>query len=125
MSTTAGKREPHSKATTRADRLRPLNLPQPVKVELDDAGLPSVVADSYCSASLPLCNPGNHEGRSEAIESSVAGKAVESIIEVWHIDDEWWRDTISRRYVEVILDGGKHVILYEDLTTNDWFKQMP
>ena len=60
-----------------------------------------------------------------ASESDAAERTVESILETWHIDDEWWREPISRRYVEVILEGGKHVVLYEDLNTGDWFMQMP
>jgi hypothetical protein len=50
---------------------------------------------------------------------------VEEILEIWRIDDEWWRRPISRRYVEVVLEGGGHVVLFEDLETGDWFCQMP
>jgi len=121
QSMTTGKRETRPKTTARADQLRPLNLPQAVKVELDETGLPAVVADAF----RPTDRPGNDEERSETIEGGVAGKAVESIIEVWHVDDEWWREPISRRCVEVILEGGKHVVLYENLTTGEWFMQMP
>ena len=119
MSTSTGKRE------ARADQLRPLNLPQPVKVELDDAELPAVVAEVFRPSTHPHVRPDNEEERSEAIHSGLVGKAVEAIIEIWHVDDEWWREPISRRCVEVILEGGKHVVLYEDLTTRDWFMQRP
>ncbi len=50
---------------------------------------------------------------------------IEEIIETWRIDDEWWRTPISRRYVDVVLEGGGHVVLFEDLTTGQWFVQMP
>ena len=121
MSTTTGKREARLKAAARVDQLRPLNLPQPVKVELDDAELPAVVVDAF----RPPVRLKNEEKSGEAIDSGLVGKAVETIIEIWHVDDEWWREPISRRCVEVILEGGKHVVLYEDLTTNDWFMQRP
>ncbi len=52
-------------------------------------------------------------------------RKVEEIIEVWRIDDEWWRAPISRRYVEVVLEGGGHMVLFEDLATGSWFLQMP
>ena len=116
-STHTGAGKAQAKASPRADQLRPLNLPQPVTVELDKTGLPSVVTSGV--------RPENEEERSEAIHSDLVGKAVESIIEIWHVDDEWWREPISRRCLEVILEGGKHVVLYEDLTTNAWFMQRP
>lgn len=117
MSTIRPKREARANAPTRADQLRPLNLPQPVQVELNSAGLPAVIAS--CS------RPENSKQCGDAIDNRVAGKSVEAVMQTWQVDDEWWRAPISRRYVEVILEGGKHVVLYEDLTTNDWFMQMP
>jgi hypothetical protein len=124
MSTTTGKRAARPKATARADQLRPLNLPQPVTVELDDAGLPSKIADSYRRTAVPPYRP-DAEECNETTDRDPPGKAVETIIEIWHVDDEWWRDPIARRYVEVILEGGKHMVLYEDSTANRWFMQMP
>jgi hypothetical protein len=50
---------------------------------------------------------------------------VEAVLEDWRIDDEWWRAPISRRYVEAVLQGGKHVVFYQDLLTGEWFVQMP
>jgi hypothetical protein len=48
---------------------------------------------------------------------------VDVIGEIWRVDDEWWRQEISRRYIEVILSGGRHVVLYQDLNTGEWFEQ--
>jgi len=81
----------------KTDRLRAINTPRRVEVEIGAAGLPEMVE--------------RH--------------AVESVGETWRIDDEWWRLPISRRCVEVILDGGKHVVLFEDLTTGEWWVQKP
>jgi hypothetical protein len=125
MSTTSGKREARPKTTARADQLRQLNVPRSVEVELNNAGLPSIIADSCNAATLQRCRSDSDAEQSETAESDTVGKAVESIIEIWHVDDEWWREPISRRYVEVILEGGKHVVLYEDLITSDWFMQNP
>jgi len=44
---------------------------------------------------------------------------------MWRIDDEWWRQPIVRRYVEVILEGGGRVVLFEDPTTGEWWMQKP
>jgi len=86
----------------RPDRLRALNVPQRVEVELDERGVPAFVKPKT----------GN-------------GKRIESIGETWRIDDEWWRRPISRRHVEAILERGKRVVLFEDLITAEWWMQMP
>ena len=80
-----------------SDRLRALNVPFHVEVEFDTDGLPRAV--------------GKH--------------AVESLGEIWRVEDEWWRIPVNRRYVEAIIEGGKRVILYEDLITGEWWMQKP
>ena len=98
---------PNSGTPVRAHRLRPLNAPRPVLVELNERHLPVAVMD------VPGADPGHPGPRRE----------VETFGEIWRVDDEWWRAPISRRYVEVILKGGKHTVLYHDLTTDGWFEQ--
>ncbi len=83
------------------NKLQPLNLPQPVEVALGNEGLPQAVRN--CATAEKI--------------------AVETVMEVWRIDDEWWRQPISRQYIEVVLQGGRHLVLYEDLITGDWFMQ--
>ncbi len=78
-------------------------MPQLVHVELDAAGRPAAVQRSGAPA----------VGR------------VETVIETWRIDDEWWRDPIARRYVEVVLEGGGRMVVFEDLATGRWFMQKP
>ncbi len=91
-----------SRTPLRTDRLRAVNEPQPVTVDLDESGLMTV---------------GRSDGRT-------VGK-VEAILESWRIDDEWWRRTIARNYMEVMLEGGKRMVLFQDLLTGQWFAQMP
>ncbi|HMG17096.1 MAG TPA: hypothetical protein VK573_00120 [Gemmatimonadales bacterium] len=50
---------------------------------------------------------------------------VEAILESWRIDDEWWRQPISRSYLELLLEGGKRVVVFQDLMTGLWFMQQP
>ena len=90
------------RAPLRTDRLRAVNEPQPVTVQLDESGAMTV---------------GRHDGRT-------VGK-VEAILESWRIDDEWWRHMIARAYLAVILEGGKRLVLFQDLITGQWFVQMP
>lgn len=56
---------------------------------------------------------------------AAAGRRVEEVVEEWRIDDEWWRTPIHRRYVEVVLGGGAHVVLFEDVMTGEWYLQQP
>jgi hypothetical protein len=50
--------------------------------------------------------------------------AVESIVESWRIDDEWWREkSISRLYRRVLLEDGRVVDVYEDLVSGKWWRQ--
>lgn len=94
---------PPLKGSRRADRLRALNVPLRVEVALDDEGRPAVIGES--------ADPG--------------GRRVAEVLEVWRLDDEWWRAPIARRYVEVVLEGGGHVVVFEDLNSGKWFVQMP
>ncbi len=94
----------------RVDRLRALNQPVLVEVATDQQGRPVALIERDPS------EPNSERGTS---------KAVEAVLDSWRIDDEWWRDTISRRYVDITLDGGKHVVLFQDLISGEWFLQQP
>lgn len=102
----------HSRAPLRADRLRALNRPVRVGVALGEWGLPLEIVSPISPDSLD-----EHGGRRR--------RRVAEILDVWRIDDEWWRAPVSRRYVEVVLEGGGHVVVFEDLTTGSWFLQQP
>jgi hypothetical protein len=91
-----------SRAPLRTDRLRAVNEPSAVTVELNESGL------------MTVRRP---DGRT-------VGK-VEAILESWRIDDEWWRQPIARSYMNVLLEGGKRVVLFQDLFTGLWFLQQP
>jgi hypothetical protein len=94
-----------ARAPLRTDRLRTLNAPRLVTVEVDANGVPVVMR------------------RSDGQETNAA--VVETVLEMWRIDDEWWRKLISRRYFAVMLEGGTRVVLFEDLVTHEWFMQTP
>ena len=76
-------------------RLR-LNLPQPCRVEIaDDGGL-----------------------------LRIDERAVESVRERWLVDEGWWTDTpVRRRYSEIVLDGGRLAVVFEDLRCGGWYRQ--
>jgi len=48
---------------------------------------------------------------------------VEQILEIWQIDDEWWRERISRRYAILALEDGRTVTVFLDRVTDRWYLQ--
>lgn len=91
---------PPSRTPLRTDRLRSLNAARSVRVETDAEGTPVAVEDG-------------------------ARHPVELIRESWRVDDEWWRAPIARRYFDLLLDGGRRVLLFHDLVADEWSVQRP
>ena len=50
-------------------------------------------------------------------------RAVASIDEEWQVDDEWWRDEVSRRYYAVTLADGGRLTLFHDQIRGTWWAQ--
>jgi len=91
-----------------------------VSVELNAADVPKKVwrsRDNGGGRKTEAAVNDNSDGQ----EATAA--VVETVLEMWRIDDEWWRQLISRRYFSVLLDGGARVVLFEDLVTHEWFMQ--
>lgn len=83
-----------------AGRLRPLNRPRPLRVETGE------------------------DDRPIAISLSNGRFAVEEVLEIWRIDDEWWRRRpLSRVYYRVLLEDGRTVVVYRDEASGRWWKQ--
>ena len=85
---------------THRPRLKPLGRPKAVTVHTDEHGEP-----------VHLRFPGKPARR------------VAVVRERWRIDDEWWRETISRVYREIVLDDGRIVTLFHDLADGLWYAQ--
>jgi hypothetical protein len=84
----------------RPDRVRFLNLPRPVDVKVDaQSGLPC------------------------ALRERQHWRKIERIQDIWHVDDEWWREPVSRRYLQVVLRGGALRTLFHDRIADRWFAQ--
>ena len=80
-------------------RLRPLGFPSPIHVRINLKGQPTEIG----------------------LQDRRRGGNVASIQEIWRIDDEWWRNSISRLYYQVVLENGKIMTLYRDLTDGCWY----
>ena len=89
---------PHPGTKKGTDQLRPLNLPKPIDVQTK-GDVPAML-----------------------IEGKRRSK-VTQVQDVWRIDDEWWRNPISRRYYQLVLEDGTLRTVYHDLITNSWHEQ--
>jgi hypothetical protein len=62
--------------------------------------------------------------RDDGVPRMVDGSTVEAIREDWLVEDSWWtRRPLKRRYYELILDGGRRVVVFCDLVAGHWWKQ--
>ena len=85
--------------TVRTGALKPVNQPEPERVEESAAGLPVALRTKR-------------------------RQPIMAIDDRWRIDDEWWRsDPISRMYYVVRLVTGQKLLLYKDLISGGWYRQ--
>ncbi len=55
---------------------------------------------------------------------AVARTAVEAVREDWVVEDRWWTgQALRRRYFELVLEDGRNVVVFHDLTGGHWFVQ--
>jgi hypothetical protein len=79
--------------------LHPLNAPRPLRVREGGGGRPVLLH----------------------LKDGV--RRVQHIMEIWQVDDEWWRDPISRRYARLVLEDGRIITVFRDLLTRRWYLQ--
>jgi hypothetical protein len=73
-----------------------LARPQPIAVELGDDGLPA----------------------------AFGATRVDSVLEDWLVEDRWWSDRpVRRRYLELVLENGRCVLVFRDLNSGRWYSQ--
>jgi truncated hemoglobin YjbI len=48
---------------------------------------------------------------------------IARIQDTWRIDDEWWRDLISRRYYVLVLHNDTLRTVYQNLVDGQWYEQ--
>ena len=90
--------------------IRPLDAPQPVQVEVDGNDMPIAIAAV--------------KGRNAGASRSYKRRRVLEVLDVWRIDDEWWRkQPVSRIYYRVALEDGTITSLFKDLVSGQWSRQ--
>jgi hypothetical protein len=88
-----------SRKTLCTETFKPVNTPEPVRVEEGPSGLPMAVKLGKMAL-------------------------VAAVEDTWRIDDEWWREEpLSRIYYKVVLASGQRLSVYKDLIKNCWYRQ--
>lgn len=60
----------------------------------------------------------------DGVPAAVDGVAVESLREHWLVDDRWWVPRrLRREYFELVLAGGRVVVVFRCLLDQRWFRQ--
>jgi hypothetical protein len=52
-------------------------------------------------------------------------RRVAELGEEWRVDEEWWRDEVSRHYFAVTLADGCRLTLFLDRLAGTWFSSIP
>jgi hypothetical protein len=51
-------------------------------------------------------------------------RPVMLVREEWRVVDRWWTDDpVSRRYFDLVLEGGERCVVYRDVERREWFTQ--
>ena len=107
------------RAPAGADRLRPLNHPRPVSVLTQDRP----EATPAAAAGDPRAARGDDAAQPLVLVAGGRRRRVVNVRDSWRIDEEWWRDPISRRYYQLELDDGSLRTVYQDLVDGRWYAQ--
>ena len=52
------------------------------------------------------------------------GRRIESVREEWLVEDRWWTEApLRRHYLELVLAGGRCLVVYRDLVADRWYEQ--
>ena len=55
---------------------------------------------------------------------AVGGVPAATVLEEWVVEDRWWTGRpLRRRYLELLLENGRNVVVFHDLVTREWFEQ--
>ena len=64
-----------------------------------------------------------HKGAPKAVKFRKRLLQVKEVLNVWRIDEEWWRKPISRLYYLLECTSGSRLTVFQDLITGRWYRQ--
>jgi len=63
------------------------------------------------------------EGRPFVVRLKRRPVLVKDVVNMWRIDEEWWRKPISRLYFSLELENGARITVFRDLVGGMWYRQ--
>jgi hypothetical protein len=58
----------------------------------------------------------------DSVPAAVGATHVDSVLEDWLVEDRWWTERpVRRRYLELVLDNGRCVLVFRDLSSGRWY----
>ena len=106
-----------SRASLGPGRLQFLNSPRRIQVQ-------RLRSDERRASAARVQDDGAVTTDIGLISISGRWRRVAAVLERWRIDDEWWRSQpVSRLYYTVLLEGGKRLDIFQDLTDGQWYGQ--
>lgn len=63
------------------------------------------------------------DGMPKAIKIGKRNVRVLRVLNMWRIDEDWWRCPVSRLYLSLELESGKRVTLFKDMIRGVWYRQ--
>jgi len=63
------------------------------------------------------------EGKPFVVRLKKRPVLVKDVVNMWRIDEEWWRKPISRLYFLLELENGARLTVFRDLLGGTWYRQ--
>ncbi len=63
------------------------------------------------------------EGRPFVVRIKKRPVLVRDVVNMWRIDEEWWRRPVSRLYFQLEMDNGARITVFRDLLGGSWYRQ--
>ncbi len=63
------------------------------------------------------------EGKPFVVRLKKRPVLVKDVVNMWRIDEEWWRKPISRLYYSLELENGARITVFNDLAAGGWYRQ--
>ena len=63
------------------------------------------------------------DGRPSAIRVGKRTFKVVRVLNVWRVDEDWWREPVSRLYLSLELDSGARLTVFRDILSGLWYRQ--
>ena len=85
-----------------------------------DSGAASAARPARLNSPQPALVEAVFDGTPREVNRS----AVMLVREEWRVVDRWWTDEpVSRRYFDLVLEGGERCVVFRDLERGGWFTQ--